>query len=309
MKALFVLIFPVLLFSQTIDFKDTLITKNGDVYVGTITELDDGGVEIRLSGGLKSEIEIKNLSKIILENIGEIYDSEYGYKKNYNYYQKNVIEIRTEKGKSELPLKQMENRYRPGDHEVMMMPTAYTMEKGQSYITDYELFVLNYTYGITSRTHISALVMFPIMAEFYKTFSFGIKQNYWRSEYFSGALYATYMPLIGEEQNLITFGNVLSIGNMRKALHIGIGAISEFEHIEPIYMLGGTINLSKMVSLLVEYSNTNELLDNDFIGLLSFGIRFRSGRMAWELGGIRPLADTGDSFIMFPWLKATLMLY
>jgi hypothetical protein len=29
--------------------------------------------------------------------------------------------------------------------------------------------------------------------------------------------------------------------------------------------------------------------------------------MAWELGGIRPLADTGDSLIMFPWLKATLM--
>ncbi len=32
-----------------------------------------------------------------------------------------------------------------GDHELMLQPTAYTMPAGTSYLTDYELFFLNYT--------------------------------------------------------------------------------------------------------------------------------------------------------------------
>ncbi len=61
-----------------------------------------------------------------------------------------------------------------------------------------------------------------------------------------------------------------------------------------------------MISLLLEYSNSNEGLNEDFNGFLSIGIRFRSSRMSWEIGGMRPLEETSD-LIMIPWLKGTLV--
>ncbi len=183
-----------------------------------------------------------------------------------------------------------------------MMPTAFTMEKGQSYITDYELFILNYNYAVTSKTHIGLLLPFPISSDVFEYFAIGVKQNYWESKNFAGALFASYVPIQGE----VFFGNVFSFGNKYSGLHLGIGAGSDFETVEPIYMAGGTINISHMVSLLVEYTNSNELLDSGFNGLLSVGIRFRSSRMAWEIGGMRPLEEA-EGLILIPWLKGTLM--
>ena len=41
--------------------------------------------------------------------------------------------------------------YKVGDHELCIMPTAYTMPAGNSYFTDYELFFLNFTFAPTNR--------------------------------------------------------------------------------------------------------------------------------------------------------------
>jgi hypothetical protein len=303
MKALFLILLPVLIFGQITAYNDTLVTKSGKVYVGAITEIKNDAVKISLSDGMNAEIAVKNLTKIIIDGTGDVYNSEWGFKKDAAYYQKYAIDARSGGEKTEsVQEKSLKKRYRPGDHEVLMMPTAFTMEKGQSYITDYELFFLNYTYGITSRTHIGLFLPFPISMDVFEYFAIGLKQNYWESEHFAGALFASYMPV----QSGIVFGNVFSIGNKYSGAHLGIGGASDFETIEPLYMLGGTINLSDMISLLLEYSNSNEGLNEDFNGFLSIGIRFRSSRMSWEIGGMRPLEET-SGLIMIPWLKGTLV--
>lgn len=69
------------------------------------------------------------------------------------------------------------SHYQAGDHELAIIPTAYTMEKGQSYITDYELWFLNYSYAISNQTHISAFSLFPISSDFIESVSIGLKHK------------------------------------------------------------------------------------------------------------------------------------
>jgi hypothetical protein len=192
-------------------------------------------------------------------------------------------------------------KYMPGDHELILMPTAYTMEQGEAYFSNYELFFLNFTYSATSTTHIGVFFLFPVTTAFLETLTLGVKQNYFRSEYFQGALWGTYTL----KNSLYTVGNVFSIGSMNKAnFHVGFGYAGEESGNIFLYLIGGKVQLSNRISGLVEYTNAKELLEQDFNGLISIGIRFRGESSAWELAGIRPLESTGE-FLFFPLLKAT----
>jgi hypothetical protein len=196
--------------------------------------------------------------------------------------------------------------YEVGDHELFIMPTAYTMPAGKSYFANYELFFLNYTAGVTSSTHVGAFTLFPIVKDFLETFTVGIKQNYLRIPSFQGAVWGTYTPKIGG----FTLGNVFSIGKPSNGIHAGIGAAIETEETskwEVFYMLGYRYDASKKVSLIAEYSNFHSLIEEDFKGLISIGVRFRVNTISWELAGVRPLESTGD-FLFFPLLKATILL-
>lgn len=44
--------------------------------------------------------------------------------------------------------------YAPGDHELVFMPTAYTMNTGEVYFSDYEPISLNSVFALTNSTHI-----------------------------------------------------------------------------------------------------------------------------------------------------------
>jgi len=194
--------------------------------------------------------------------------------------------------------------FQPGDHELFLMPTAYTMPKGNSYFSNYELVFLNYTFAQTPTTHIGAFTLFPITKDFVETFTFGAKQNYLKFNKFQGALWATYTPKIKG----ITIGNVFSIGKKSNSLHIGIGAATadEASQWELLYLIGYRKDVSKKVSLIAEYTNSQTLLEEEnFNGLISIGARFRGGSVSWELAGVRPLESTGD-FLFFPLLKATI---
>lgn len=200
-----------------------------------------------------------------------------------------------------------EYKYRPGDHELLLMPTAYTMEKGSLYFSDYELFFLNLNMAVTSRTHIGLFTLFPITNSFIESLTFGFKQNYLRQEYINSSLWATYTL----ESSGLTFGNVLSMRSNTKSLHLGIGGMKNLDSadddIEFIYMLGCNLDVSRKFSLIGEYTNFSTLLENYFNGLISVGFRFRGESIAWDIGGTRPLEETGE-FLFFPLLKATILL-
>ena len=103
-------------------------------------------------------------------------------------------------------------------------------------------------------------------------------------------------------------GNVVSAGNKSTSFHLGLAFAGETEEDNSIFLilLGGRFDLSRKLSGIVEYTNAKELFDEDFNGLLTFGFRFRGESTAWELAGVRPLANTGDLWLI-PFLKATFL--
>lgn len=193
--------------------------------------------------------------------------------------------------------------YQPGDHELLFMPTAYTMDQGNAYFSDYELFLVNFSVAPTSRTHIGLFSLFPVTTSFLETLTLGGKQNYYRSEYFSAALFGTYTF----KQKFFSLGNVFSYGHKERSLHLGVTYTGTSKgDAEWLFLLGGRWDFSKKVSGIIEYTNGKSLLeDADFNGLLTFGVRFRTETISWEIAGIRPLADTGELFLI-PLLKATI---
>jgi hypothetical protein len=197
--------------------------------------------------------------------------------------------------------------YRVGDHELIFMPTAYTMEKGSAYFTDYELFFLNYTYAPTSTTHVGLFTLFPITTDFLETASLGVKQNLVRGTGVADAAWVTYTP----KGSLLTIGDVISIGKPANGLHLSVSAITDLNSDNTdwyiLYMAGYRYDFSRKASLLLEYMNAQVAMDEaDFNGLISIGIRFHSESIAWEIGGFRPLQESGDLFL-FPIVKGTFL--
>jgi len=79
MKALLLILLPVLIFGQTVAYNDTLITKSGKVYVGAITEIENDAVNIIRNGDLKKTL-------LIIKNTRLMRDPA---KKKLNRFRKN----------------------------------------------------------------------------------------------------------------------------------------------------------------------------------------------------------------------------
>lgn len=208
--------------------------------------------------------------------------------------------------RTEIPEEPGSGSYQPGDHELIFMPTAYTMPSGEGYFSDYELIFLNFTFAPTGSTHIGFFTGFPISGTFVEeTFTLGFKQNYLRLKKLSAALWGSYTVKPG----LYSVGNVFSYGEKGTSIHAGISyaASKETEGHQWLILLGFRKDLSAKVSGIIEYTNAASLInDADFNGLISFGLRFRTNSVSWELAGIRPLEETGD-LLFFPMLKATVL--
>lgn len=207
-----------------------------------------------------------------------------------------------------LTVQVLSQSYQPGDHEVLIMPTAYTMPKGSAYFSDYEVFLLSSGYAVTSTTHISAAVLFPVYKGFYNTATFGIKQNYYRSNGFSGAAFSSITVYSGA----FLIGNVFSLGTPERNFNIGVAYYSQLEesrNSQFVYMLGSKFDVSRSVSILAEFDGLNYAYASDFNGgIISLGLRFRSDDITWEIAGIRDLSNNSGSLLFFPFVKATLIL-
>lgn len=200
----------------------------------------------------------------------------------------------------------LSSSYQPGDHELLLMPTAYTMEKGQSYFEDYELFFINFSMAVTNSTHLSLFSLFPVTTDFLESLSFGAKQNFYHSENISAAAWASYWFKSGT----LLAGGVVSLGKKSSSFHLalGYGQGDSGGDGGTFYLLGYRGDMSRKLSIIAEYGNAAEGFADDFSGLLTIGIRFRSESMAWDLGGIRPLDIPADSDLLFlPLLKASVV--
>jgi len=195
------------------------------------------------------------------------------------------------------------SEYVVGDHELIFMPTAYTMPKGSKYFSDYELFFINLTFAPTDRTHVGFFTLFPVTSQFLDYFALGIKQNYFKTQNIESAAWFSFLA----EAEGISFGNVISIKNSNTSLHIAISQVNGFEASkwETIYMVGAKNKLSDSAAFIIEYGNTNTAIENEFEGLLSLGIRLHSSKLAWDLAGVRILGEDINDLLFLPMIKVT----
>ncbi|MCF7814114.1 MAG: hypothetical protein K9N09_08565 [Candidatus Cloacimonetes bacterium] len=193
--------------------------------------------------------------------------------------------------------------YEAGDHDLFLMPTAYTMPKGSKYFSDYELFFLNYAIAPTDRTHLALFTLFPITTDFLNTFSVGVKQNYLRKEKIQSAFWCAFNP----ESVGLSIGNVLSLGQKKRSIHVGLSALTArgADDFEFLYMLGARLG-SERSDFIIEFENTNSLIDSDFSGIMTLGFRFRGKTITWDFAGIRPLFEDMGNLLFIPFLKATV---
>jgi hypothetical protein len=272
---LLVFISNVLAQSDSLEVKKIILIDDSE-FVGSVVSETDEIINFRTNAGV--EIEIKKSLVKEIENI------------------------------SNEGLGKTKRRYRPGDHELFIMPTAYTMEDNQWYLSDYELFLLNFTYAASPNTHIGIFTLFPMTSDFLRTITLGVKQNYMRSEDFQAALWGTYTP----EASGLSLGNVFSYGKGGSSFHIGLSGMTGLDDESDgwlfVYMVGGRVDLSRKICLMAEYTNASTAAENGFEGIITFGFRFIGESVSWELAGMRPLAGTGDAdFFMAPLLKATVL--
>lgn len=190
--------------------------------------------------------------------------------------------------------------FAPADHELLLMPTAYTMPENTSYFSDYELLLLNYSYAITSSTHLSAFSFFPVTTKFYESFSVGFKQKVVTYNTVQSSIYGTYTP----KGKAFSIGDVVSVSAGKNSFHFGFGYLKAAEEEHPILisMAGLRIDPSENSSILLEYENLSTINEAGSNGMISIGLRIRSTHMSWELAGMRPLEDTGE-LLFIPLLK------
>lgn len=196
-------------------------------------------------------------------------------------------------------------KYQPLDNELLILPTTKTFPKGTFYLESYELFFLNFGYSVTDDTQLGFGIVFPLMTEFYQSSTFGIKQQILKETPVRLSAYGAYNPKSG----IFFLAGVVGVTPNRLDLNLTLGIAGDEKGSQVFYYgLGVRADLSRKVSLVMEYANGGSTVtadNNNFSGLFSFGLRFRNNDLSWEIGGIRPLEDTGD-FLFLPMLKAAV---
>lgn len=196
-------------------------------------------------------------------------------------------------------------QYMAGDNELFFMPTAYTMPKGIVYLSDYEVFLMNFGFAPGDGTQLGAFMVFPVNVLLIKTFTFGAKQRIINTKNISSALFGTYTL----EGSMYTFGGVVSIGPEKINGHLGImfyGTPDQNKLSDPVLLLGMKWKVSKAASLIAEYTSFATFDNNIFNGFVTLGIRVGGQYFSGELAFVRPLKhDIGDNIISLPFVKVS----
>jgi len=188
----------------------------------------------------------------------------------------------------------------PDYNSVLLCPTPATLEKGDSYFRNFEIYFVNFGWAPTSSTNVSVMTHFPI-ASFMDFGALGLKQRLLdREEHgFGAALAGSYLffPKDDDNRGLLTASLILGVGDWERSLNLSLNqSYAEDEDPYTSVMLGGDIRVGSRAKMLLEYLNTAEGLDDDFHGMLNFGFRLFGDRWSFSLTGLRPMREADDLF-------------
>lgn len=195
--------------------------------------------------------------------------------------------------------------FQAADQSLLVLPTAYTMPKGGHTLTDYEIFIVQYAYGLTGRTHLSLGMPFPIVAEAFEYTALGIKQNYLRYGKLQAAAAVSWMP----KAEGLTFLNVFSYGTPKASAHLLVAGVADYNDVGDgaFLALGGLVNVSKRIALISELMTATEVFDEEGGQILTLGVRFKGDKLSWDLGGFRPFTGDAGDLLLIPLIKMTVL--
>jgi hypothetical protein len=192
----------------------------------------------------------------------------------------------------------------PDYNTVMLTPTPETLNAGDAYFRNFELFFINVGYSPSDAVDLSAGSLIPMAGDFVFG-TFGAKVRILSREKAPVGLALTGSILFADEDRLATFGGVIGIGNRERSLNLAVNrSESDGDESGVWFMLAADTRFTNRSKLIIEYANSTEAIgddeEDDFNGMINLGIRWFGERMSFTLSGIRPLEATGDGFLLFP---------
>lgn len=190
----------------------------------------------------------------------------------------------------------------PAYNAVMFSPTPSTIGKGDWFFRDFELFVLNFGYGLTDRISLGAITLFPFQGAL-DMLSVGAKWMILDREVkpvgLALAASATFMD--GTQSGQLSL--IAGAGNRNQSINASL--VQGFGDGDGgIYLaVGGDYRLSQRFKILCEYFNATPLMEDEqeFYGFINIGLRFIGERLSVAMTGFRPLYfDRSDNLVAFP---------
>ena len=189
----------------------------------------------------------------------------------------------------------------PDYNTVMLTPTPETLDAGDMYFRNFELFLINVGYSPSDAVDLSAGTFIPITGNFVFG-TLGAKVRLLSRETAPVGLALTGSILFTDDHRFATFGGVIGIGNHERSLNLAVNRTeSDGDDSGLWFMIAADTRITNRSKFIIEYGNSTEAIgDDDFNGLINVGIRWFGERMSFTLSGIRPLEETGDGFVLFP---------
>ena len=189
----------------------------------------------------------------------------------------------------------------PDYNTIMFCPTPSTLEQGDWYFRDFELFVLNFGYGLTDNLDLSFGTLFPVTGDI-ELITLGAKLEILDRDTEGLGLALTGGGFILDDESVWSAGAVAGVGDRRRSLNLAVSmGFSEHGNSDPIFMIGGDTQVGDGTKLFAEYGNSARSFgdSDDFYGLINLGVRFFGKSLSVSLSGLRPLIDGDDDDNLF----------
>ncbi len=197
----------------------------------------------------------------------------------------------------------------PDYNSIMFCPTPATLPTGANYFRDFELFFLNFGYGVSDRLNVSFATLFPITSTWLMG-SGGAKFMLLDREVDPlGLAFTGSFTKLHDEDGFTALGVVAGFGDRDRSLNFNLNWSWGVEGDgNGAVLIGGDMLATPKSKLFAEWGNGTNLWENNdgFRGFLNFGIRFFSSDMSFSMSGFRPLEEGWDGFLAWPMIMFSM---
>jgi len=197
----------------------------------------------------------------------------------------------------------------PNDTRLFFAPTGRMLKKGEGYLANHWVLLMDGYAGLTDRFTLGASMSLLPSDNFLKNNVYFIspKIGITQGEHFNSAVGAWFggAPFSDAAGSVNTFGIAYGVGtwggpNASFTLGGGYGFAEGKAARNPMAMLGATRRVSRRIALVTENWIFPNVQDHP---LISFGIRTIGESVSWDIGAVTVLG-TGGGTVLVPWLGA-----